>query len=188
VQAGQLRAGERLAGELGTILVAAVSHDSQPTSVFNLDVESDHRYLVTDLGILAHNVDESCDARRAYRNMLENPDAERRRLRQSMVKELGEEAMIDKEAHHGIPVQLVEDPEVRGIIERAARGGFNLSGGENGVAAPWNHGSHPDYTTEIKDLIKLNSARAGTPQGARGVLDSIVTHVRENLGDFFDLE
>jgi len=55
VQAGQLHAGERLATEHGEATVASVAVDVWAQTVYNLDVESDHRYFVTDLGIVAHN-------------------------------------------------------------------------------------------------------------------------------------
>jgi hypothetical protein len=57
VEAGNLYAGERLAGEHGPVIVSSVTADPQITPVYNLDVENDHRYLVTDLGVLAHNAE-----------------------------------------------------------------------------------------------------------------------------------
>ncbi len=57
VEAGDLKPGERLAGENGPVTVQSVTADANSVEVYNLDVETDHRYEVTDLGILAHNVD-----------------------------------------------------------------------------------------------------------------------------------
>jgi hypothetical protein len=56
VEAGDLYPGERLAGANGPIVVASVTQDSQAVPVYNLDVENDHRYLVTNLGLLVHNI------------------------------------------------------------------------------------------------------------------------------------
>jgi Pretoxin HINT domain len=57
VEAGDLQAGEQLAGENGPVTVQSVTRDSQSMEVYNLDVETDHRYEVTDLGVVAHNAD-----------------------------------------------------------------------------------------------------------------------------------
>jgi hypothetical protein len=56
VEAGDLKPGEQLAGENGPVTVESVTQDCQPIAVYNLDVDVDHQYLVTDLGALAHNV------------------------------------------------------------------------------------------------------------------------------------
>ena len=66
VQAGDLQAGERLAGENGPVTVQSVARDPQSMEAYNLDVETDHRYEVTDLGVLVHNV-SSCAGFRADR-------------------------------------------------------------------------------------------------------------------------
>jgi hypothetical protein len=55
VPAADLRAGERLAGENGPVAVESVTADQSCEVVYNLDVETDHRYLVTEFGVVAHN-------------------------------------------------------------------------------------------------------------------------------------
>ncbi len=60
VKAGNLLAGERLEGQSGPVVVDSVTSDPTATAVYNLDVETDHRYLVTSLGVLAHNADQWC--------------------------------------------------------------------------------------------------------------------------------
>lgn len=57
VAAGDLRSGERLAGKNGAVAVVSVTADANAMPVYNLDVEKDHRYLVTDFGVMAHNAD-----------------------------------------------------------------------------------------------------------------------------------
>ncbi len=64
VQAGSLHAGERLEGQSGPVVVESVTADPSATPVYNLDVETDHRYLVTRLGVLAHNADNCTAPRR----------------------------------------------------------------------------------------------------------------------------
>ena len=56
-QAGDLHAGERLATENGTAVVASVTAEAGAVRVYNLDVENEHRYFVGGSGVLAHNVD-----------------------------------------------------------------------------------------------------------------------------------
>jgi hypothetical protein len=60
VAAGNLSEGERLAGEDGPVVVESVTTDAVSQAVYNLDVETDHRYLVTGEGIVAHNVSPNC--------------------------------------------------------------------------------------------------------------------------------
>jgi hypothetical protein len=55
VPAGQLRPGERLATQTGQAVVESVTPDPAYQRVYNLDVEGEHRYLVTGLAVLAHN-------------------------------------------------------------------------------------------------------------------------------------
>src|SRR5665213_1916447 len=55
VDASDLRAGERLANEHGASTVLSVTPESAGQTVYNLDVETDHRYLVTSDGVVAHN-------------------------------------------------------------------------------------------------------------------------------------
>ena len=71
VQAGDLRAGERLAGGNGTITVESIIADAVPQTVYNLDVETDHRYLVTDRGVLAHNA-SPCSNPGEFQNVQQN--------------------------------------------------------------------------------------------------------------------
>ena len=61
VEAGDLKPGEQLAGAHGSVTVESVTPDSQSTAVYNLDVDEDHQYLVTEKGVLAHNADPCGD-------------------------------------------------------------------------------------------------------------------------------
>jgi hypothetical protein len=55
VPAGELRPGERLATRTGTATVERLAPDAAWQRVYNLEVEGEHRYLVTGLEVLAHN-------------------------------------------------------------------------------------------------------------------------------------
>jgi hypothetical protein len=50
-----------LAGENGPVTVESIIADSTSEAVYNLDVETDHRYLVTNVGVLAHNANSGCN-------------------------------------------------------------------------------------------------------------------------------
>jgi hypothetical protein len=56
VDAGELRAGDRVIADEGAATVQSVARRVAPTEVFNLVVESAHAYLVGD-GVLVHNGD-----------------------------------------------------------------------------------------------------------------------------------
>jgi hypothetical protein len=55
IAAGALRPGERLATAAGAAVVESVIAQPGEQRVYNLNVEGDHRYLVTTLGLLVHN-------------------------------------------------------------------------------------------------------------------------------------
>jgi hypothetical protein len=55
IAAGALRPGERLATAAGEAVVEDVTAQPGEQRVYNLNVEGDHRYLVTTLGLLVHN-------------------------------------------------------------------------------------------------------------------------------------
>jgi hypothetical protein len=58
IAAGALRPGERLAAAAGAAVVESVIAQRGERRVYNLSVEGDHRYLVGESGILAHNMGE----------------------------------------------------------------------------------------------------------------------------------
>jgi hypothetical protein len=61
VKAGELHAGELLATQYGSAAVEYLQVLAGEHRVYNLDIEADHRYLVTELGVVAHNAGP-CDA------------------------------------------------------------------------------------------------------------------------------
>ncbi len=50
-----LRGGDRLRGAAGTLTVVAVSNERSVDRVYNMTVEGEHVYYVSNLGVLAHN-------------------------------------------------------------------------------------------------------------------------------------
>ena len=58
IAAGALRPGERLATAAGEAVVEDVIAQPAERRVYNLSVEGDRRYLVGDVGVLVHNVNE----------------------------------------------------------------------------------------------------------------------------------
>jgi len=56
IGAGVLRPGERLATAAGAAVVESVTVQPGERRVYNLSVEGDHRYLVGEVGLVAHNV------------------------------------------------------------------------------------------------------------------------------------
>jgi hypothetical protein len=56
IAAGALRPGERLATAAGAAVVESVTVQPGERRVYNVHVEGDQRYLVGDVGVLAHNM------------------------------------------------------------------------------------------------------------------------------------
>jgi len=186
VEAGQLKPGEQLAGENGPVTVESVTPDSESMPVYNLDVDEDHQYLVTDFGALAHNTcPESFDLLGAIDKSIVDPSWARSTLRANMESAFGSAAMAGNEAHHGIPLELLKDPKYRGVIDLAAEAGFNFNGAENGVIVPTQHGPHEGYTDFVRRMITKNLSLAKTPAGAKAVLDDAVLDCRLNVNFWF---
>ncbi len=60
VPAGSLSIGERVATEHGEATVESIAPVVGEQRVYNLDVEGDHRYLVGEIGAVAHNATPNC--------------------------------------------------------------------------------------------------------------------------------
>ena len=103
-----------------------------------------------------------------------------------MVEAYGPEALNGMEAHHGIPLQLINDPQVGPIIRMAAEDGFDINGVENGIIAPENHGPHPEYTADIKQWIIKASGEVKSTADAKTLLDLIVNDARLSVDYWFD--
>lgn len=71
VRMDELRAGERLQTDFGPIPIASTRQIVAPQSVYNLEVNGQHVYQVTDLGILVHNNEILCE----WRDLLARKEA-----------------------------------------------------------------------------------------------------------------
>jgi hypothetical protein len=57
VATSELGVGERVQSEQGPLVVASVVRLPDPQRVYNIEVETDHEYLVSELGVRSHNSD-----------------------------------------------------------------------------------------------------------------------------------
>jgi hypothetical protein len=161
-------------------VVASVAPDSQSIPVYNLDVENDHRYLVTDLGVLVHNTcpGSSNSAASALDRTLVDKTWARQQLRSNLIAAYGAAALEGNEAHHAIPLELLKDPAIGPVVKMAAEAGFNINGVENGLVVPDGHGPHSGYTSYIESEIKGFLGRGdGTPATAKAMLEQVVASV-----------
>ncbi|HZL38097.1 MAG TPA: Ig-like domain-containing protein, partial [Tepidisphaeraceae bacterium] len=185
VNAGDLRDGERLADKNGASTVLSVIPESTVQTVYNLDVETDHRYLVTSDGVVAHNVSPCTNPVQALEKSMKLPNWARQQLRYAMENEHGSAALAGNEAHHGIPLELLKDSVISRFIRLAAKGGFDFNGTENGIITPAGHGPHPEYTAHIRQLILDGRSSNSSPQAARGLLDLIVQDAAKDVSYWF---
>jgi hypothetical protein len=188
IAARALAAGERLATSTGEALVESVLPMAGRQAVYSLYVEADHRYLVGHLGVLVHNanpctrVQGGTPAIQAAAKQLE---VARAQLRVGMERHYGSQAILNMEAHHGIPVELLTDPQVSSVILRAVKGGFKFNGVDNGVIAPAGQGPHANYTAWVKDFIRANPEAARAPGEARALLQTIVAEAQRDVSYWF---
>jgi hypothetical protein len=147
--AGQVQAGDEL-WTLGKVSLP-VTHIERKVgqfTVYNITVEGFHSYFVGSHQLLAHNADR-CET---FKQLLLTGDQARANLRQA----LGQ--IVGKVAHHVIPWELKVHP----FVQKAAAGGFNLNGANNGfhISSDIHPGSHPNYNytvwEEVDTLAKAN--------------------------------
>ncbi len=78
------------------------------------------------------------------------------RARSGRIGKTGELKSVDSrysswiEAHHLIPVELLDMPAVQAALE----GGFRFNGLENGAAVIGRHGPNPGYSNRIRQMIE----------------------------------
>ncbi|MDM4015897.1 AHH domain-containing protein [Roseiconus lacunae] len=179
---GQMAIGERVQTHSGeTKRIEGRLPRPGPQVVYNLEVYGEHVYFVGQQGVLAHNLYEANGNvvyRDAYDELLHSPKAaapvgthalkdvtdfseqlgiSHNRARARLRSALGSSA--PNQAHHIIPWQTRSHE----LIQRAARGGFNINGVENGISlARTQHlGSHPKYNSAI--IRKLDELLVNNP-------------------------
>jgi hypothetical protein len=178
IKASELESGMMLQQPDGSeAVVVSNSPESRPdgVSVFNIEVQNDHTYFVAgsdssaDVAVLVHN---TCSPLESLRLTITNGrDAGSKMLRAAMVNAYGLKAAAGKAAHHVVPLELATDPVTSKIIERAAKGGFDINGLGNGKF--WDDvfvhdGSHPGYTAQVKDFLAANYDSAMTDADVAG--------------------
>src|SRR5262249_13175946 len=99
-------------------------------------------------------------------------------LRDSLVAKYGQTALDSMESHHGIPVELLKDPEILAILREAAMEDdpFWFNGPENGKVVDVGHGPHPRYTAYAQNLLLRNYT--GTPGGTSAMVRWVVNHLK----------
>ena len=151
-----LRVGERLKNLSGDIVwVQQKLPRPGPTPVYNLEVLDEHVYYFGANGVLAHNVgNDLCKNKGAVNHsdqLSVSGDVARSRLRSAFGLERGNV----NEGHHLIPW----GERSHGVVERAARGGYNFNGLDNGVVMPFdrhrgvNIYHHDRYNTAIRKRL-----------------------------------
>ena len=101
-------------------------------------------------------------------------------------------------AHHIIPLEAIT--KFRTLVERAARGGFNINGCNNGILlkgarfgeAIEHFGGHPEYNRVILDEIGRLARKMGnlTDEQIAQRLQGIADKMRQAIlnGDFYPLQ
>ena len=116
----------------------------------------------------------------ALQKALKHPDAARHDLREAMLDRWGESAGVDRYAHHLIPLELAKERDTGRILAKAAKGGFNINGVDNGkFFETWDHpGSHPGYTEYVRRSIDLNVRPGMTDEQVAASLRGVASLLR----------
>ena len=148
-----LRGGEALRGDHGTLTVASVVRDPGTVRVYNLDVEGDHVYYVGDLDALVHN-DCSSDAAELRDN-----------LGYAGISGPGEAAHIVPSNRQGAIFDTMRE-----ILEEV---GIDVNDAENGFIATnrGHNGTHKNSFYSV--LFKALSNARGDQEGVEDVLESV---------------
>ncbi|MEJ7593128.1 MAG: polymorphic toxin-type HINT domain-containing protein [Planctomycetaceae bacterium] len=170
VQAGTLTVGEHLRLENGdTTTVFAMQRRAGSVPVFNLEVDGEHVYYVSDAGVLVHN------AGRSY-SLDRDPNF------------LGAKR-FGYNPHHLIPINTAKYADLRLFFERAAAKGWNMNGRRNGM---WldeftqHRGRHDLYSDYVANRIRSyidtkGGIRAIGGADARKYLDGLSDDLRRRI-------
>ena len=158
VPAGKLEPGEQVDTLTGPVAVASVEQLDRHPAVYNLEVHGEHVYRIAVDGVLVHNAGPgnylAATLLNGVRNLADelgfSPVIQRAILRAAM-KADGTGLV----AHHLIPLESLA--QFKDLMTRAARGGFDINGAENGallrnLVEHW--GSHPGYNKAVMDQLR----------------------------------
>jgi hypothetical protein len=158
VPAGKLEPGEYVDTLSGPVAVARVEPLDRHPAVYNLEVHGEHVYRIAVDGVLVHNAGPGTYVASALLNGARNLPDElglspviQRAILRAALKADGTGLV----AHHLIPLESLA--KFRDLMTRAARGGFDINGAENGallrnMAEHW--GSHPRYNKAVMDQLR----------------------------------
>ena len=191
IGAGVLRPGERLATAAGEAVVEDVTVQPGEQRVYNLSVEGDHRYLVGEVGLLAHNAHPCVRAQQFRAQNPANPAPNQIRGRDGDSKTLdinlrraGVQRPEGAAAHHIVAHGDEWAAPARAIL---ARDGIDINEAANGIYLPKHAGFEVDgipthsrlhtykYYNELNR--RLSSAPVG---GAAQVLADIRRDILNN--------
>ncbi|MBQ2844227.1 MAG: AHH domain-containing protein [Alistipes sp.] len=91
------------------------------------------------------------------------------------------------DAHHIIPVQLLNEEEV---VKSAVTAGFDFNGTINGIEVMQHHGSHQKYTEAIRTRIKnwMEDNKNYTPEDAKDFIEELTTEFRNEIFEYKKLK
>ena len=91
------------------------------------------------------------------------------------------------DAHHIIPVQLLNEEEV---VKSAVTAGFDFNGAINGIEVMQHHGSHQKYTEAIRKRIKnwMEEHKNYTPEDAKDFIEELTTEFRNEIFEYKKLK
>jgi hypothetical protein len=156
------------------VAVEAVVHTREVATVYNLEVGEYHTYFVGApewrFSVWAHNGDCSAELRVTETNA-------RKRLERALG---GERPGFV--SHHVVPFSLRDEE----VIQRAARGGFNINGRDNGFWLDYlrihrQGDTHPRYTRELRDTLRLLDVAGKGEEEVAIVVQRLVTDLTVGL-------
>ncbi len=121
-------------------------------------------------------------------------EGERQVLRHRFVALHGESALNGKNAHHMIPLEALDDPDIARAVKKASKANWDYSDpGINGAITKQYHGPHLQYNADVKEWLK-NQMRLRESKGKLNtnadyatLLDDCVNHFKAKLGPDYDL-
>lgn len=177
-----LAPGEHLRTPSGDVAVVALESIGGPYRVYNLDVEGAQTYLAGESQVWAHNNDCAVAALDRLRT---SPATARRELRQGM-EAMAPGSTAGGQTHHVVPVAEAGHE----MLDLAARGGFNVSGTENGVlltmihrSRPGVRGGHPRYNAAVAGWMDrwMAANQGATAEQAANALRRYTDNMRRRL-------
>jgi hypothetical protein len=165
-------------GSYATVALVAAEGHPEGVTVYNFEVRGDHTYFVSaagqpDAAVWVHN---ACDFSAELR-LAKNP------ARAKLNRRLGGTPGDAMDAHHIIPLDLANDVRTREVVERAARGGFDINAATNGIllSDALHTGGHARYINGVAQKVSGIGAHLTDHEAAQAV-QAIADNLRTALG------